>query len=58
MPSHFKMKVARITSRHPREGTRHGINNQRMGRAEERRLSVQYLANQKPPSYLQSVFSI
>ena len=41
-----------------REGTRHGINNQRMSHAEERRLSVQYLANQKPPSYLQSVFSI
>ena len=42
----------------PREGTRHIINNQRMSHAEERRLSVQYLANQKPPSYLQSVFSI
>ena len=41
-----------------REGTRHIINNKRMSHAEERRLSVQYLANQKPPSYLQSVFSI
>ena len=41
-----------------REGTRRIINNQRLSRAEERRLSVQYLANQKPPSYLQSVFSI
>ena len=41
-----------------REGTRHTVNNQRISRAEERRLSVQYLANQKPPSYLQSVFSI
>ena len=41
-----------------REGTRRIINNQRLSRAEERRVSVQYLANQKPPSYLQSVFSI
>ena len=41
-----------------REGTQHADNSQRMSRAEERRLSVQYLANQKPPSYLQSVFSI
>ena len=41
-----------------REGTRNTVNNQRISRAEERRLSVQYLANQKPPSYLQSVFSI
>ena len=41
-----------------REGTQHAANNQRRSRAEERRLSVQYLANQKPPSYLQSVFSI
>ena len=41
-----------------REGTRHFIDNQRISRTEERRLSVQYLANQKPPSYLQSVFSI
>ena len=41
-----------------REGTSHFIDNQRISRTEERRLSVQYLANQKPPSYLQSVFSI
>ena len=41
-----------------REGMRHTVNNQRMSHAEERRLSVQYLANQKPPSYLQGVFSI
>ena len=41
-----------------REGTRHTVSNQRISHAEERRLSVQYLANQKPPSYLQSVFSI
>ena len=41
-----------------REGTRRATVNQRMPIAEARRLSVQYLANQKPPSYLQSVFSI
>ena len=41
-----------------REGSSHIISHQRMSHAEERRLSVQYLANQKPPSYLQSVFSI
>ena len=41
-----------------REGTRHTVDIQRVSLAEERRLSVQYLANQKPPSYLQSVFSI
>jgi hypothetical protein len=41
-----------------REGRNNAVNNQRISRAEERRLSVQYLANQKPPSYLQSVFSI
>ena len=41
-----------------REGTLQTVNNQHINRAEERRLSVQYLANQKPPSYLQSVFSI
>ncbi len=41
-----------------REGTRHTANNERLSHAKERRLSVQYLANQKPPSYLQSVFSI
>lgn len=29
-----------------------------MSRKDERQLSVQYLANQKPPSYLQSVFPI
>ena len=32
--------------------------NQRKTIAEEQKLSVQYLANQKPPDYLQSVFSI
>ena len=41
-----------------REGRDNAVNNQHISRAEERRLSVQYLANQKPPSYLQSVFSI
>ena len=41
-----------------REGNRHAVNNRPMNRAEERRLSVQYLANQKPPNYLQGVFSI
>ena len=41
-----------------REGNRHAVNNRPMSHAEERKLSVQYLANQKPPSYLQSVFSI
>lgn len=41
-----------------REGTQPAVNNQRMSHAEERRLSVLYLANQKTPSYLQSVFSI
>ena len=41
-----------------REGTGHAVNNRPLSHAEERRLSVQYLANQKPPSYLQSVFSI
>lgn len=41
-----------------REGIRHAANSQRMSHAEERKLSVQYLANQKAPSYLQSVFSI
>lgn len=41
-----------------REGTRHTTNNQRTSHAEERRMSVQYLANQKAPTYLQSVFSI
>ena len=46
------------TAGHHREGTPHTVNNQRISRAEERRLSVQYLANQKPPSYLQSVFPI
>ena len=41
-----------------REGTQHATNNQHMSHTEGRRLSVQYLANQKTPSYLQSVFSI
>ena len=41
-----------------RKGRSHAVNNQCVSHAEERRLSVQYLANQKPPSYLQSVFSI
>ena len=41
-----------------REGTCRTAGNRPMSHAEERRLSVQYLANQKPPSYLQSVLSI
>ena len=41
-----------------REGTDNSTTNQRITIAEKRRLSVQYLANQKTPSYLQSVFSI
>lgn len=41
-----------------REGTQHAANNQRTCHTEKRRLSVQYLANQKTPSFLQGVFSI
>lgn len=41
-----------------REGRGRTTTNQRTSTVEERRLSVQYLANQKPPNYLQSVFSI
>ena len=41
-----------------REGRDNTTTNQRKTIAEERKLSVQYLANQKPPDYLQSVFSI
>ena len=41
-----------------REGARNTANSRSLSHAEERRLSVQYLANQKPPSYLQGVFSI
>ena len=41
-----------------REGTDNSTTNQRITIAEKRRLSVQYLANQKTPSYLHSVFSI
>jgi hypothetical protein len=41
-----------------REGTHNSTTNQRITITEKRRLSVQYLANQKTPSYLHSVFSI
>ena len=41
-----------------REGTDNSTTNQRITITEKRRLSVQYLANQKTPSYLHSVFSI
>lgn len=41
-----------------REGRDNTTTNQRKTIAEERKLSVQYLANQKPPDYLQSVFPI
>ncbi len=41
-----------------REGGGRPTGNHRTNHAEERRSSVQYLANQKPPSYLQSVFPI
>jgi hypothetical protein len=40
------------------EGTHNSTTNQRITITEKRRLSVQYLANQKTPSYLHSVFSI
>ena len=40
------------------EGTDNSTTNQRITIVEKRRLSVQYLANQKTPSYLHSVFSI
>ena len=40
------------------EGRNNTTTNQRKTIAEERKLSVQYLANQKLPDYLQSVFPI
>ena len=42
----------------PREGRDNTTTNQHKAIAEKRKSSVQYLANQKPPDYLQSVFSI
>lgn len=41
-----------------REGARHGAGSPCRSPKEERALSVQYLANQKPPDYLRSVFPI
>jgi hypothetical protein len=41
-----------------RDGGRSSVPTRHLTPDEERTLSVQYLANQKPPSYLQSVFSI
>jgi hypothetical protein len=46
------------TAKLRREGSRNNINNEHLTRSEERKLSVQYLANQKPPDYLRSVFPI
>ena len=42
----------------PREGRDNTTTNQHKAIAEKRKSSAQYLANQKPPDYLQSVFSI